>query len=179
MSLNLAIVTNEHTFRYSTNEDVTPQDISVGYNWATLFLRDINMGIWPSMLGQSKIRDSKILSWVLWDSDPRMSALARPSSCKLWTHPLVRECIPHLSTCNLLTLIQIWSRKPDGCLTPWQTGRLTVGRNITLTLTLTWLYLTISQRLEPDSFLIQVYTIIAVPFYCNKKFKHTDWNNTT
>jgi hypothetical protein len=28
-----------------------------------------------------------------------------------------------------------WSRVPDGCLTPGRTGRLTVGRNITLTLT--------------------------------------------
>jgi hypothetical protein len=27
-----------------------------------------------------------------------------------------------------------WSRVPDGCLTPRQTGRLTVGRNMTLTL---------------------------------------------
>jgi hypothetical protein len=27
-----------------------------------------------------------------------------------------------------------WSRVPDGCLTPGRTGRLTVGRNITLTL---------------------------------------------
>jgi hypothetical protein len=29
-----------------------------------------------------------------------------------------------------------WSRVPDGCLTPGRTGRLTVIRNITLTLTL-------------------------------------------
>jgi hypothetical protein len=29
-----------------------------------------------------------------------------------------------------------WSRVPDGCLTPRRTGRLTVGRNITLILTL-------------------------------------------
>jgi hypothetical protein len=28
-----------------------------------------------------------------------------------------------------------WSRVPDGCLTPRRTGRLTVGRNVTLTLT--------------------------------------------
>jgi hypothetical protein len=28
-----------------------------------------------------------------------------------------------------------WSRVPDGCLTPGRTGRLTVGRNLTLTLT--------------------------------------------
>jgi hypothetical protein len=27
-----------------------------------------------------------------------------------------------------------WSSTPDGCLTPRQTGRLTVGHNITLTL---------------------------------------------
>jgi hypothetical protein len=26
-----------------------------------------------------------------------------------------------------------WSRVPDGCLTPGRTGRLTVGRNVTLT----------------------------------------------
>jgi hypothetical protein len=30
---------------------------------------------------------------------------------------------------------------PDGCLTPGQTGRLTVGRNITLTLTLTTMFI--------------------------------------
>jgi hypothetical protein len=30
-----------------------------------------------------------------------------------------------------------WSRLPDGCLIPRRTGRLTVGRNITLTSTLT------------------------------------------
>jgi hypothetical protein len=32
----------------------------------------------------------------------------------------------------------MWSWAPDGCLTSRQTGWLTVGRNITLTLTLTW-----------------------------------------
>jgi hypothetical protein len=32
---------------------------------------------------------------------------------------------------------KIWSRVPDGGLTPGQYGRLTVGRNITLTLTST------------------------------------------
>jgi hypothetical protein len=26
-----------------------------GYNWATLFLENINTGTWPSMLGQSRI----------------------------------------------------------------------------------------------------------------------------
>jgi hypothetical protein len=26
-----------------------------GYNWATLFLRDINTGTWPSRLGEARI----------------------------------------------------------------------------------------------------------------------------
>jgi hypothetical protein len=46
---------------------------------------------------------SKIWSWVLWDSDPRVTALARPrSNCtsKLQIHPLVREDAPHQATRN-------------------------------------------------------------------------------
>jgi hypothetical protein len=50
--------------------------------------------------------------------------------------PLVREAAPHQQTRNCLKIIQIWSWTPDGGLTPRQTGRLTVGRNITLNLTL-------------------------------------------
>jgi hypothetical protein len=41
------------------------------------------------------------------------------------------------STNPQLTVIKIRCWAPDGCLTPGQTGRLTVGCNITLTLTLT------------------------------------------
>jgi hypothetical protein len=35
---------------------------------------------------------------------------------------------------TVLTVIKIWSKAPSGCLTPKQTGRVTVSRNITLTL---------------------------------------------
>jgi hypothetical protein len=28
-----------------------------GYNWATLFLEDINTGTWPSRLGESQMRE--------------------------------------------------------------------------------------------------------------------------
>jgi hypothetical protein len=56
---------------------------------------------------------------------------------KRQTCPLVRESAPHQETRNCLTVIKISSEAPDGCFTPRQTGRLTVGRNITLTLTLT------------------------------------------
>jgi hypothetical protein len=109
-----------------------------GYNWPTLFLGDINTGTWPSRLRESQIWDSKIGSRVPRDSDPRMTALARISSnCKRQTRSLVRESAPHQQTRNCLTAIKIWSSDPDVCLTPRQTGRLTVGRNITLTLTLT------------------------------------------
>jgi hypothetical protein len=70
-------------------------------------------------------RDSKIWSRVPRDSDPRMTALARASSyCKRQTRPLVRESAPRKQTHNC----------PDGCFIPRETGQLTVGRNITLTL---------------------------------------------
>jgi hypothetical protein len=63
-----------------------------GYNWASLFLGDINAGTWPSRLEESRIWDSKILSWVPRESDPRMTALVRASSnCKRQTRHLVRE----------------------------------------------------------------------------------------
>jgi hypothetical protein len=43
-------------------------------------------------VGESRIWDSKMWSWAPRDSDPRMTALARPSSnCKRQTDPLVRE----------------------------------------------------------------------------------------
>jgi hypothetical protein len=103
-----------------------------GYNWVTLFLEDINMGTWSSRLGESRIWDAKIL-WVPHDLDLRMTALVRPSSKrKLQTHP-VREGAPHQETSNSLTVIKIWSWATDGCQTPRQTGRLSIGFNITLT----------------------------------------------
>jgi hypothetical protein len=53
---------------------------------------DLNMGTWPSRLGESRIWDSKIWSWVPRESDRRMTVLARASkNCKLQTRPLVIE----------------------------------------------------------------------------------------
>jgi hypothetical protein len=64
----------------------------LGDNWTTLFLEVINTVTWPSRLRKPGIRDSKVLSWVSWDSDLRMTVLAGTiSSCKRQTHPLVRE----------------------------------------------------------------------------------------
>jgi hypothetical protein len=64
-----------------------------------------------------------------------MTALARASSnCKRQTRPLVREGAPHRQTGNCLTVAKIWSCPSRG-LTPRQTGPLTVGRTVTLTLT--------------------------------------------
>jgi hypothetical protein len=66
-----------------------------------------------------------------------MTALARASSnFKRQTDPLVREGAPCQETRNCLIVIKIWSWAPDGCLTPRQTGRLTVGRNTIMTLTI-------------------------------------------
>jgi hypothetical protein len=36
-----------------------------GYNWATLFLEEINTRVWSSKLGESPHWDSKVWSWVL------------------------------------------------------------------------------------------------------------------
>jgi hypothetical protein len=89
--------------------------------------------------GKPRIWDSKIWPRILQDSDPKMTALARTSSnCKQQTRPLVREGAPDQQTRNCQTIIKIWSLAPNGCFVPRQTGRLTVGRNITLTLTLFW-----------------------------------------
>jgi hypothetical protein len=105
-----------------------------GYNWAPLYWGDINTGSWLSRLVESRIWGSKIWSWVPWDLDSRMTALARASSnCKWQTCSLIREGAPHQQTRNCLTVIRIWSWAPDGGLTPRQTDRLTICHNITLT----------------------------------------------
>jgi hypothetical protein len=65
--------------------------------------------------------------------------LARQSSkCKLQTRPLVKQGASHQQIRNSLKIIKKkWSRVPSGRLTPRNSGRLTVGHNITLILTLT------------------------------------------
>jgi hypothetical protein len=68
--------------------------------------------------------------------DPRVTSLARlRSNCtrKLQTHPLVREGTPQQEIRKCMTVIKILSWPPDGGLTPRQTDRLTIGRNITST----------------------------------------------
>jgi hypothetical protein len=67
---------------------------------------------------------------------------AQQKTDEVQTRLLVREGAPHQQTRNCLKHNQgengkNWSRVPDGCLTPRRTGRLTVGRNVALTLTLT------------------------------------------
>jgi hypothetical protein len=61
-----------------------------------------------------------------------MTALARArSNCKIQTRHLVRENAPHQQTRDYLAVKKIWLQTPDGCFIPRQTGRQTVGRNIT------------------------------------------------
>jgi hypothetical protein len=82
--------------------------------------------------GESRIWDSKLWPRVLWDSDQKMTALARTSrNCKQ-TRPLIREGAQNQQTRNCQTKIKIWLYAPDGCFIPRQTGRLTVGHNIKL-----------------------------------------------
>jgi hypothetical protein len=52
-----------------------------------------------------------------WDSDPRMTALARArSNYKRQTRPLVRESAPHQQIRNCLTAIKIWFNSQMGAL---------------------------------------------------------------
>jgi hypothetical protein len=60
--------------------------------------------------GKSRIWDSKMWPRVLWDSDQKMTALARTSrNCKRQTRSLVREGAPNQQTRNCQTIIKIWS----------------------------------------------------------------------
>jgi hypothetical protein len=95
--------------------------------------------------GSLKNRDNKICSWVPWDSDGRKASLAMPGkNWKLQTRLLVwgdtpNHTNPQLSKNNKSEKGENWSRVPDECLTPRQTGRLTVGRNKILNFALTLL----------------------------------------
>jgi hypothetical protein len=44
---------NTSTLRVIKGDEIEPS--AWGYNWATLFLVDINTGIWPSWWGESRI----------------------------------------------------------------------------------------------------------------------------
>jgi hypothetical protein len=91
-----------------------------GYNWATLFLGDINTETWPSRFGEYRIWECNIWSRVPPDSDPRMTVLARISSgCKRQNRLLIREGAVHQQTRSCLTVTNIWA--PDGS---WHQDRL-------------------------------------------------------
>jgi hypothetical protein len=98
-----------------------------GYNWATLFLGNINTRIWSVRLGSLKSET------INYGHDPRITALAKASSnCKQQTCPLIREGTQHQQTHNYLTVTKIWSLAPNVGLTPWQIGQLTASCSITL-----------------------------------------------
>jgi hypothetical protein len=50
-------------FSYELNVNIFLKTISVrGYNWATLFLRNINTGTWPSGLEESQMRQQNMVT---------------------------------------------------------------------------------------------------------------------
>jgi hypothetical protein len=92
---------------------------------------------WESL----KNRDNKICPWVPWESDLRKAALSVPSkNLKIQTRLLVREGAPHQQIRNCLKIIKerrrTLGRGPRWVPDTRQTDRLTVSRNIILTLTL-------------------------------------------
>jgi hypothetical protein len=106
--------------------------VPVGYKYG---------GPGPPGWGSLKNWDNKIWSWVPQDWDPRETELARPAA-KVNYRPVLssERDLQYNKPPNCPKKISRWKknwlRVPDDCMSPRRTGRLTVGRNIILTLTI-------------------------------------------
>jgi hypothetical protein len=109
-----------------------------GYNWATLFLGDINTGTWPSRLGESQMRQVKCglefcgtltKEWLLWQGpEAIIQKITDPSSRQRGCYKITN---PQLFQENFKEKVKLvagprWA--PD-TKTDWPT----VGRNVTST----------------------------------------------
>jgi predicted alpha/beta hydrolase len=75
--------------------------------------------------------------WLLHFIGGKYDCAGETSSiCKRQSRTFFIESAPYEHIRNCLTVIQIWSRAPDVCLTARQTGRLIIGRIIALTWTM-------------------------------------------
>jgi hypothetical protein len=139
-------------------------------NWATLFLGEINTGAWLTRFGEFQNWETKIWLWIPRYSGTRKTALARPSNdWVLEILPTVREGIPTWTNSwlskNNFKIRRNWLRDSDECLVPRETGRLTVGRDMTLTLKKEY-------AADPAS-----YPISAAGFSCRLKQPGRDSNH--
>jgi hypothetical protein len=109
---------------------------SWGYNWATQFLwdiyiyEDLALQVWEvSNLRQLNMvmesHGTRNREWMRWRGPPAIVKARFVLSSKRATRIKKRNC---------LTVIKIWAWAPNRGLTRRQTGRLTVGCNITLIL---------------------------------------------
>jgi hypothetical protein len=58
--------------------------------------------------------------------------ISKRSVLRAETCPLARDGALHQQTRSCLIVVKMWSWAPDGCVAPRQSGRPTVGRNMTL-----------------------------------------------
>jgi hypothetical protein len=77
-----------------------------GYNWATMFLGDINTGTWPSRLEQTRTTVANYSPALSSEMAPHVKKPGTDSNKKLVMYP------------------------PYPCLTPREIDRLTAGRNV-------------------------------------------------
>jgi hypothetical protein len=106
------------------------------YSWAILFPGDTTTKTCLSRLRETKIWESNLWCWAPQDSGQRMTAQVRPINDCNYRSLILSE--GRLASKNLQlsdSLIYICSYAPDGYQKLRQTGRLTVGRNVTVTLT--------------------------------------------
>jgi hypothetical protein len=86
-------------------------------------------GLWRKLCSQLKILFSFTYSFN--------KGTASQTSLPCFDLADTRKFAPYIQKpLPCLTVIKIWSQAPAGCLTPIQIGRLTVGRNITHSLSL-------------------------------------------
>jgi hypothetical protein len=111
------------------------------YNWANLILGGISTGTWPSRLREPKKlwqlkygheshgtqTHERLHWWDLETTENYRPDLSSERASHINKHQELSKNNLNRKEKNLL-----WF--PDGCLTPRQTGQLTVGHNITLTL---------------------------------------------
>jgi hypothetical protein len=97
---------------------------------ATPFLGETYTGTWPSWLGESKNRDNKMCSWVLWDSELSLRWRYPAKNWKLQTRLLVREGAQQRQDSKIQTELTS-GRKLQGALDAKTYVWLTVSRNVT------------------------------------------------
>jgi hypothetical protein len=125
----------------------------------------------PRRTGRQTVRRNITWNWTcvitlqIIDSSSRQ--IGRPTSTN-----------PQLSKNNQRAKGKKWLRVPDGCLTPRRTGRLTVCRNITLTLTIRDSTVCIATGYGLDGRVVGVRVSVGSRIFCSSLRPYRLWGSS-